>query len=69
MYEITLKKGEDLDRRAYALYHSLSIGSRKTAIRYNGREGLHRLPDANGGLNGGFIGFRRTAESSSKSPA
>lgn len=69
VYEITLKKGEDLDRRAYALYRALSIGSRKTSIRYGGKEGLHELPDAHGGFKGGLIGFRRAAESSSKSPA
>lgn len=69
VYEIALKQGEDLDRRAYGLYRALSVGSRKTTLRYSGREGLHRLPDANGGLNGGFIGFRRAAESASKSPA
>jgi hypothetical protein len=69
VYEITLKNGEDLDRRAYALYRALSVGSRKTSRRYAGREGLHELPDANGGFNGGFIGLRRAAESGSKSPA
>jgi hypothetical protein len=69
VYEITLKKGEDLDRRAYALYRALSVGSRKTNRPYRGREGLHQLPDANGGFNGGLIGLRRGAESSSKSPA
>ncbi|MEA2128526.1 MAG: hypothetical protein QOJ85_1417 [Solirubrobacteraceae bacterium] len=70
IYSITLKQGEDLDRRAYALYRSLSVGSRKTSIRYGGREGLHELPDAKGGFNGGVIGFRRAAETSGgKSPA
>jgi hypothetical protein len=70
VYEITLKQGEDLDRRAYALYRALSAGSRKTTIPYKGKEGLHRLPDADGGFNGGLIGLRRAAEtSSSKSPA
>jgi hypothetical protein len=70
VYEIALKKGEDLDRRAYSLFRALSVGSRKTNIRYGGREGLHRLPDANGGFNGGLIGLRRAAETSGKkSPA
>jgi hypothetical protein len=70
VYEIILKRGEDLDRRAYGLYRALSIGSRKTNIRYGGREGLHQLPDAHGGFNGGFIGLRRAAETSGKtSPA
>jgi hypothetical protein len=70
VYEITLKKGEDLDRRAYALYRSLSVGARKTDLRYGGRDGLYQLPDAKGGFNGGLIGFRRAAETSEgKSPA
>ena len=69
VYEITLKKGEDLDRRAYALYRALSIGSRKTNRPYGGREGLHELPDAKGGFNGGLIGLRRARESGSNSPA
>jgi hypothetical protein len=70
LYLITLKQGEDLDRRAYALYRALSVGSRKTSIRYAGRDGLHELPDAKGGFNGGLIGFRRAAETSGgKSPA
>lgn len=69
VYEITLKKGEDLDRRAYALCRALSVGSRKTGRPYAGREGLHELPDANGGFNGGIVGLRRAAESGSKSPA
>ena len=34
VYEITLKKGEDLDRRAYALYRSISIGARRTSTSY-----------------------------------
>ena len=42
----------------------------KTKIRYGGREGLHELPDANGGFNGGLIGLRRASETSAgKSPA
>jgi hypothetical protein len=69
VYEITLKKGEDLDRRAYALFRALSVGARKTNRPYGGREGLHALPDAKGGFNGGLIGLRRKAESSSNSPA
>jgi hypothetical protein len=69
LYEITLKNGGDLDRRAYALYRSLSVGSRKTTSPYKGKEGLHELPDANGGFNGGSIGFRRAAETGSDSPA
>jgi hypothetical protein len=70
VYELTLKKGEDLDRRTYALYRSLSVGARRTGLRYGGREGLHELPDAQGGFNGGLIGFRRAAETSDgKSPA
>jgi hypothetical protein len=69
LYEITLKKGENLDRRAYALYRALSVGSRKTARDYGGREGLHELPDAKGGFNGGLMGFRRAVETGSDSPA
>jgi hypothetical protein len=69
LYEITLKKGDDLDRRAYALYRALSVGSRKTARDYGGREGLHELPDAKGGFNGGLMGFRRAVETGSDSPA
>jgi hypothetical protein len=69
LYEITLKNGGDLDRRAYALYRSLSVGARKTTRPYTGKEGLHELPDADGGFNGGFIGFRRAAETGSDSPA
>jgi hypothetical protein len=70
VYEIAIKQGEDLDRRGYALYRSLSVGARRTNLRYGGREGLHELPDAKGGFNGGLIGFRRAAETSDgKTPA
>lgn len=69
VYEIGLKKGEDLDRRAYGLYRSISIGARRTSIPYKGSEGLRRLPDADGGFNGGLIGLRRTGETASRSPA
>jgi hypothetical protein len=69
LYEIAVKKDVDLDRRAYALYRSLSVGSRRTPRPYRGKEGLHELPDASGGFNGGFIGFRRAAETGSDSPA
>jgi hypothetical protein len=70
VFEITVKKDVDLDRQAYALYRSLSVGARRTDLRYGGREGLHELPDAQGGFNGGLIGFRRAAETSDgKSPA
>lgn len=69
IYEIAVKKDVDLDRQAYALYRSLSVGARKTTRPYKGKEGLHELPDANGGFSGGFIGFRRAAETGSKSPA
>jgi hypothetical protein len=46
VYEIAIKQGEDLDRRAYALYRSLSIGARGTSRPYGGKKGLHELPDA-----------------------
>jgi hypothetical protein len=70
VFEITVKKEVDLDRQAYALYRSLSVGARRTGRPYGGKEGLHALPDANGGFNGGLIGFRRVAETSDrKSPA
>lgn len=69
-YEITVKPGQELDEAAYKIYRGFSIGARRTNIRYTGREGLHRLPDAKGGTNGGTIGFRRAAETSDKkSPA
>jgi hypothetical protein len=69
-YEVTVRSGDELDQAAYKIYRSLSVGSQKTSIAYAGKEGLRRLPDAKGGMNGGFIGFRRVAETSGrKSPA
>jgi hypothetical protein len=62
--------GQELDASAYKIYRGFSVGARKTTKAYGGREGLHQLPDARGGMNGGFIGFRRAAETSGrKSPA
>lgn len=70
VYEVKVKPELDLDDAAYKIYRGLSVGARKTNARYSGREGLHKLPDAKGDMNGGTIGFRRAAETSGKrSPA
>jgi hypothetical protein len=51
-----------------AVQRNLLASARK--VGYSGREGLHRLPDRDGGLNGGLIGFRRAGETSGgKTPA
>lgn len=70
VYEVVVKNGKDLDQAAYNVYRGISVGARRTAKKYSGKEGLHELPGPKGKFDGGIVGLRRAAETSGKkSPA